>query len=394
MSRTVWNFRSLYFAFGVTTGVFFPYLSILLGSDGVPSDTIGILISAGILASMIAQPLWGLIGDRYHSARLIILVTFLGPAIICVFFDSRSIVLLAVVTSLLFITKVPQSSVANAYTLNATEGLTSAFGRIRFFQSFGFGIGGYLAGLYLTRFPVSNLWLLFAGLSVASLFLLGRLPRMTVSPDSPTPLTGAKAKLTALFRQNGGRFALFLLGAFLLNQTLAAFNTYLVIVFRGYGGSMGDFGWAIILASLGNVVSMIIAERLSDRFGTRTVLLVAALLYALRWVLQYFITDPTLIIFLQILHGSFGLFFIPAVRYVDRMSAPEVKVTSQAVFTTVSGAFGLSGIVGNSLEGYLLKLGGPQLMYGVSALSAVAGALCFGYILLTSRRRSRSEAVV
>lgn len=392
MARTVWKFRSLYFAFGVTSGVFFPYIPVLLRSDGVSSDMVGLLISFGIFASMIAQPLWGVIGDKYHSARLIILMTFLGPALVCVLFNIHSIALLAFVTAIVFITKVPQGSVANAYTLSATEGLTAGFGRIRFVQSIGYGIGGYFTGLYLTRFPLSELWLLLAGLSLLSLLLLTRLPRMSVTSDSSSRLTGAKEKLTALFKKNSGRFALFLLGAFLINQTLAAFNTYLVIVFRDYGGSMGNFGWAIMLASLGNVLSMLVAERLSERFGTRRILLAAALMYVLRWVLQYFITNPTWLIFLQILHGSFGLFFIPAVRYVDRMSAPEVRVTSQAVFGTVSGAFGLSGIVGNILEGYLFKLGGPHLMYGMSALSAVAGAICFGFIRVTSRAPSRSQA--
>lgn len=392
MARTVWKFRSLYFAFGVSTGVFFPYISVLLTSDGVSSETVGLLVSIGILASMVAQPVWGLIGDKYHSARLILLVAFVAPAFFGAFFDSRSVVLLGLVTALLFITKVPQTSVANAYTLSAIEGLASAFGRIRLFQSFGFGIGGYLTGLYLSRLPLSSLWVLYAGLCAVSALLLLGMPRMRVDSADERRVGGALDKLTALFRHNGGRFALFLLGAFLINQTLPAFNTYLVIVFRDYGGSISNLGWAIVLASAGNVVSMIFAERLSDRIGTRSVLLLAALIYTLRWVLQYFIVSPTWIILVQLLHGSFGLFFVPAVRYVDGLSAPEVRVTSQAVFGTVGGALGLSGIVGNALEGFLLKSGGPQLMYGVSALGAFAGALCFAYIRFTTPARAHSEA--
>ncbi|QQE77868.1 MFS transporter [Alicyclobacillus sp. SO9] len=388
----IWRLRNLYFFIGISIGVFLPYISILLKHDGVSNTTLGLLMSMGILAAMIAQPLWGWLSDKFGIARFILVVVFLVPASFAMFFNAHVLFLLALINVLYFTIKSPQFSVVNAYTLSITADMGSVYGKIRYYQSVGFGIGGYIAGLYLGHFSVSSLWILFSLLSVIGAFTLIGLPPMPKVEHHPHEKENFVQNLKVLLVGKQNYFLLFLLGAFFMNQTLASFNTYFVVVFHDYGGAMDHIGWGFIIASVGNIFSMILAERLTNRFGTVRILILASLLYALRWFLQIFITSPDWVLVLQILHGSFGLFFIPAVHYVANNAPVKVRATAQAIFGMVAGGMGLSTIVGNSLDGYLLQFGGPSAMYSVSAVSAVLATACFFYILFHQRRARIRES--
>lgn len=120
------------------------------------------------------------------------------------------------------------------------------------------------------------------------------------------------------------------------------------------------------------------ADKLIRRFGRHRVLMFAGSLYMLRWVLQAFITAPGWVIATQVLHGSFGLFYVSSVDYVAETMSPRIRATAQSVFGMV--ASGVSGIVGNILNGVLLDAGGPRLMYAVCGVSAFAGIIMYGLL--------------
>lgn len=349
-----------------------PYLGALLESDGFSSADVGILTSLGIMASILTQPLWGMIADRHGWTRVILAVNFMVPSILAILSHTMAWFLVGMVSIGFFVFKNPQAPIMDAYAVSVTKETGGSYGTIRFFQSVGFGIGGYLAGMFLTHYVVTDLWIPFMFLSA-----LGILVVFTLPPRKPAVRLGAKSSehLKALLQPH---FLIFLTACFLVNQTLSVFNVYYVIVYRQLGGSASTVGLGIVVAAVANVPSMWAADKLIRRFGRHRVLMFAGSLYMLRWVLQAFITAPGWVIATQVLHGSFGLFYVSSVDYVAETMSPRIRATAQSVFGMV--ASGVSGIVGNILNGVLLDAGGPRLMYAVCGVSAFAGIIMYGLL--------------
>lgn len=345
-------------------------------------------MSAGMLVAMFVQPLWGMVADRFGGVRTILAVMFVAPVFFLALFNSRIVLVLFIVNMLYFFVKSPQSSISDAYTLRATAKLGPVYGKIRYFQSIGFGIGGYMTGYFLGKFVVTDLWLLAAGVSLIGAVVVIWLPQ---AERSERPLVKGEMlqNVKRLISWKNKQFLIFLLGAFLLNQTLAAFNTYLVIAYSDFGGHMKDIGWAFLIASVANIPSMIFARHLTAKFGIVPTLMLASLLYLTRWVVQWFVADPLWVILTQVLHGSFGLFYVPAVHYVVEKSSDQIRATAQTIFGMIAG--GLAGIVGNVLNGFLIQSGGPTLMYAICALSSLMALLCFTYVALKDRHKVHAE---
>lgn len=345
-------------------------------------------MAAGMLVGMTLQPMWGMIADKFGRIRLLLGLAFVTPVCFFFLFNSRIFFVLFIVNILYFLVRTPQSSVSDAYVLRATEKLGQVYGTIRYFQSIGFGVGGYIAGFYLGKYAVTNLWLLAASISLIGALVVGWLPK---SETEQRVLVRGELfhNVKMLVSWQNKNFLIFLLGAFFLNQTLAAFNTYLVIAYSDLGGQMKYVGWAFLIASAANIPSMHFARHLTAKFGIVETMIFSSLVYLFRWVILWFVTNPMWMIGIQVLHGSFGLFYVPAVHYVVENSPAQIRATAQTIFGMIAG--GLAGIVGNLLNGILIQSGGPSLMYAVCAGSVVLSLGCFGYLVVSTRRQSALE---
>ncbi len=381
---SLWTLRNLFLFTGLSGGIFSPYLSLLLAKDGLSSTSIGIVMAVGTLVTIIAQPFWGILVDKYQVVRLTLVLSTVVPGFLAAFYDSPTLWILLFATILSNVVMTPNVPVMNAYAVMAARESGSTFGWIRLFGSIGYAIAGYLGGMFVQHFSMQNLWFLFALFSLIGGVFAFRLPKATVG----VAVSGSiRAGVGELLRSR--RFLLFLAGTFLISQTLTAYTTYFVLAFQSIGGSVSESGIAFMLSSATNVPAMMLANRVSKRLGRGNTMLLSAIAYALRWAVQAAFPIPWVAIAVQALHGiSFGFFYIAAVEYVAESTRVDLQNTGQSLFNMASG--GIAGIVGNALNGYLLHVGGNAWMYGACAASAGLGAVClFGSGLTTSLRMNK-----
>lgn len=371
-------FQSVYFSLGLSFGVLNPFLSVIFAHDGLSTSTYGFVIAIGMAVATIAQPVWGIVADRTGNLRILLAMMCLIPIAFVKLLNAHSVLLLMVAMSSYLIFKSPQPSLTDAYTMAATEHLGAVYGKVRYFQSVGYGVGGYVAGYFMHGHSIDAMWWLYVGVAILAALSLLVLPDAGIQKISSTGAITAGAR--ELFLVNQKSFLYFLIGMFLIIGTLAAFNTYLPIVYTDLGGSMSSVGIAVLVGSVANIPSMLLANRLIVKIGTLPTILIGTALFFLRWVLQMVITDPTGIILVQVLHGSFGLVYVAAVHYVSINSPKAIRATAQSIFGTVAG--NVAGMVGNIADGVLLQVGGFKLMYGVSAAAVVIGWI---FILYVSR---------
>ncbi|THF78485.1 MFS transporter [Cohnella fermenti] len=368
---------------GLSGGMMGPYLTNLFVHQGIASSQVGIIMSAGKIASIVVQPLWGVLVDRYQQTRLVLMLSLAIPAVLAYFYNLQWFAAILVVYMVTTVFQATQAPISDSYAVRAAKEANTTYGKIRSFGSFGNAIGGYLAGMYLMFCSITALWVPFLLLSLLGLVSIGALPAATERK------AGSVAFGEGLRRLLGNRsFLFFLIGCFMINQTLTAFNSYFVLTFQMAGGSYGLSGIALLIASLTNVPAMLVGSALQKKWGIKNVLLLASAAYVLRWGIQWLFPIPEVIVAVQVLHGvSFGFFYVAAVEFVAGSSGKGMQATGQSLFNMVFSGFG--GIVGNLLNGYLLEVGGPDLMYLVCAISALAGTLI---LLFVKAGRSVKEA--
>ncbi|MFC6649492.1 MFS transporter [Paenibacillus rhizoplanae] len=384
-SEVLLKMRGLYLFTGLAGGSFNPYVTSLLVHQGMTSQRIGIMMAFGTLLAILFQPLWGILVDHYQRTRLVLMLTLIVPGTIVYFYNVKWLVVIVLVYSLYTIFQSTQTPIADAYAVNAASAAGTSFGTIRLFGSIGTALGGYFGGLYLNWMGVTELWIPFLLFNLLALLLVITIPVNVERRTHHVTFTSGIRQLL------GNRvFLLFLAGCFLVNQTLTAFNSFFVLTFQMAGGSFAWSGIALMIASITSVPAMLVAASVLKKYGYEKTLMLASVVYMLRWAIQWLIPVPGVMIGVQTLHGmSFGFFYIAAVEYVASITGKELQATGQSLFNMVF--VGLGGIAGNLLNGYLLDSGGPRLMYFSCTVSAALGALLLYKVSSISHKKQQSE---
>lgn len=386
--QTLLRIRSFYLLAGLAGGMFNPYLSSMLVGGGMGSAQVGLLMSIGTLISILIQPIWGVVVDRFQQMRLVLMLSVAVPGLLSVFYQSPYFLVLTIMYTISMVFTATQAPMSDSYALVIAQKANTTYGAIRFLGSLGTAAGSYLGGLYVSTYDVSLIWVPFLVFNLLAALLTFTLPRR--SDESRVLKQSLSAGIKTLLTNR--MFLFFLGGCLLVNQTLTAFNSYFVLSFTEAGGTLQLAGIGLFIASAANIPSMLIAARVIRRYGHEQMLLVAAFAYILRWGIQYLFPVPWVMVAVQLLHGlSFGFFYISAVEYVSRITAKHMQATGQSIFNMVF--VGLAGIAGNLLNGYLLQTGGAAAMNLSCVISAALGAILLFYVAFISRQPNHSTVV-
>lgn len=379
----LWPLRSFYLARSIAGGLFIPYLTLTLSKDGLSNGQIGTILAFGTLVAIVGQPLWGYVVDRFRVMRLTLLITALVPGLVAIGYDAKPFIVLMLVSALFNVFMAPQNPLSDSYAVASARKAGVSYGSIRIFGSMGWAMGSALGGMVLTRLDPSLIWLPFCLASLGAAGIVLTFPAETV--QNPVR-RGIFSELYPVLTNR--RFLVFLIGGLLVSQTIAGFNSFFVLTFRGIGGAMPWAGTALMLASLSNVPGMLLATRAIRYLGPRRTMVLAGFGYLLRWSVMLVWPSPDVWVAVQILHGfSFGFYYLAAVDYVSNSFSDELQATGQSIFAMVTGS--VATMTGTMLSGYLLDAGGPGLMYGISGLSAAGGLACFVYVAFPGRLRHR-----
>ncbi len=158
---------------------------------------------------------------------------------------------------------------------------------------------------------------------------------------------------------------------FLMQASHGAYYSFFSLYMEGFGYTTTVIGqlWALgVFAEIGVFLLMPV---LMPRFGAYNLLLLAAVLTTLRWLLTAIYADNLLVmIFSQTLHAaSFGLYHAVMIFLVHSLFTGGHQGRGQALYSSVS--FGAGGAAGSLVSGYLWTGLGPQSMYFVAAATSL-----------------------
>lgn len=356
------------FFFHSTTTLVISFLPVFYLERGISATHIGWLMAVGPLASLIAQPFWGFMSDKYKTIKRILLICLIGMIITSIlFFQMNSLLSFLIMGYLLFSFASPIGALGDSLTQKTANLTKRSFGSIRMWGSIGFAFTSVTSGWILTYIGVENLLFPLLFYAFAALFTL------RFMSDAKASTKPVNVKDAFHLAKSPGLF-FFLASIVFLSIAHRTNDSFMGIYIKEIGGNESIIGLAWFIGVITEAFVFATSGWWFRKYHELTFIMFAGIIYAIRFFLVSFITEPTQILWIQPLHGiTFGIFYSAALQYVSKIVPEQLQATGHLLLITVF--FGLSGIIGSLIGGAIIDLTNGQFLYKVISLCSIIGIL-------------------
>lgn len=348
------------------------YISLYYTHLGFGNAQLGIISAATAVATLLLQPLWGMLGDRAKSRRVLLAcLTFAAACTLPLAATGRSFILQIGAAFLFYGFFCALLPLSDAILLECGDG---HFGAYRLAGGASFAIVGALFGMASKHMGTRGaVWCATALLllTAASALCLPTAPGTGRTRNNPFALL-QDARLRTML--------LFLLP---LQMTMGYFYTFYAPWFQGLGGGDGMLGLGYLISAASEAPYLLLSGRIYHRFGAAKPMCAAALMMALRWLLLGFARSPLTALMSQILHGGgFIVLSVSMARWLGEHAPKELRASAQALLNMTN--FGIARISGNLLGGMVAQKLGRG---GAFIACATVCLLCAGVFILRIVRK-------
>ena len=390
-------------------GMWYPFLANYLTaarSDRGLAFTAGqagwILGFAGAFGALLAPVLVGRTADRYVNAEKALgILHCLAGALLILNASSTTFPMFLLVMLAFSVVYAPTQSLTNSLALSHLEDREHTYPRTRMWGTIGWIVTSALFTYVVLRASdrATNIGRIPQAMRMAgcmaiayAAFAFFALPSTPPSDAAPAPLLPLRA--LALLRHRS------VLTLTLVAIPVGAIHTayYLNIgpfLSDAVGIPLRMVGPTLAIAQLSEVGCLFILGPMLKRFGYTTVLAFGVSGQALRFAI-FALHPPAFVVCTALtLHGiAFACFFTTATLYIERMSPPEIRHSTQTVFGFVMFGLGpaLSGLYARLFDQMLVRTS-AGLMPNYTAIwwtqSAIA-VLCAVPVVLVFRTQTRN----
>jgi MFS family permease len=380
--------RILFLLGGAFIGTFMPFVAVILDSRGFDPAEIGLVAAGGSIAFAVSVPIWGHLADvRLGRAGALRLAAFASGVALIGFGLPWPLIVLTLMYLGYAATESAVGPLNDAVAVNALRRPEREYPAIRLLTSLAFATVAIACGFLYDRTGYWPSTLLFAILAFALAFAAGWVP------DRP------RADLHA-YGTRGGRGGAFrvafavqprmpgvLLAIMLAYLGIIGGFTFLSLRIVELGGSPSDVALSAGISALAEVPGMILAGRIANRLGIRTLFAGGALVYALCTASWAVLADPLAIVATRAVTGfAFAAIWIAAVLTIQRLLPDRLQGTGQGLYQTT--AFGVAAVVANLAGGLLIGSIGTTGFFAILSIVGLSAVLV-GWLVLPPRREVR-----
>lgn len=406
MARRIWRRASIHRVFFSLLGfnallymagaTFAPYISVYYRSQGISVSEIGILLAIGPLVTLVAQPSWGILGDK-TGRHLSVLRLVIGGSMLAVlsFYLADSFWLYALAAGLMTLFTCGIQPMGDTVVVKEAARRGYRFSSIRMGGTLGYSLTVVLAGGLLKLYPSASFGLT-SFLYLAMLLITFALPKPQGTQAQGTQAQGAEAprqklEIGRLFRNH--RVILIILFAFVFQLGLSFYGAFIgVFVTEELGYDNSVIGVMQCIAALSEAPVLLFIDKALRRFRTQTLLVAAGFIMVVRLLLPPLTFSIAGVAVAQALQGmSFMIMYYSTVMYLNEKLDPSLRGTGMSVLCVVQGGMAalLSNVVGGQL-GDRLGLRSSYLLY--AGLLLVFMLACCGWLILRKRGKRLPEA--
>lgn len=374
--------KAFYFLYYAAGAALMPFLALYYKQNGLSGPQIGVLSSIPSLMSFVGAPLWGGLADATRRHKTVLLVAIGGTLLTVLLLSATTTFFwLAPVVALYALCISPIMPLVDSSTVDLLGEHKDQYGKLRLWGALGWGIAAPLLGWLIERSGLRGAFFGYVILMGTGLVVAWRLPIGQASIRHKF-WSGLRLMVT------DWRWLVFSGAALVGGICSAMINSYLFLYLDSLGAGETLMGLALTFATFGELPVFFFSDRLLVRFGSRGVLLLSLLAYAVRTLGYSLIQVPWMALPVQLLNGmTFSAMWVAGITFADEMAPEGMEATAQGLFSGVM--FGLGGTVGALLGGVLYEGLGAALMYRYAGVGMLVGA---GLFALASRRLAGSKA--
>ncbi len=370
--RYPWRYGLYFCTYYLSTSVYLSFISVYFKSVGATTSQLSVLMAAIPMVSIFAQPLWGALGDRMGSKRLLLCLLSLGAmGVMLLFALSHSFYYLLIIVTLFSALFTAIQPLGDSIALEALMEGRRPFGPLRLLGCLTFSV----ASLFVGRFLEGRMqWVVY----LTSLFLALVAASTWVLPKTPGHSRDQREKQSFWSLLKDDELRNLLIFVTLLQATMGYFYSFFAVHFTSLpGGTSELLGWCYLISSLAEVPFLLFADRLFDRFGAGKLLCGSACVLAARWLVLGLTDNWHVVMASQVLHGGgFIVLTVSMSKYIS-LRVPEALRSRGQMLLAVVG-FGIARVVGSLGGGLLANAVGMQQGFFVPCGVALAALAVFG----------------
>lgn len=350
------------------------YVSLYYTGLGFHSAQLGVISAATAAATLLAQPVWGMLGDRARSRRRLLGALCLAAAAsLPLALAGRGFGWQLFSAALFYGFFCAILPLGDAILLEAGGG----FGAYRLAGGLSFALASFAFGALRGRLAPGGVLWAAAGMLAATFFAVRLLP------DSPGR-QGEKRKF-ALSLLRDRQLTAMLLFTLPLQMTMGVFHTFNAPHFKALGGADWMLGLGYLLSAASEIPYLLLSETIYRRFGAARPMCAAALVLAVRWAVLGSADGAWAAMLTQLLHGGgFIVVTVSMAYWIRDHVPPEMKAGGQALLNMFT--FGLARVAGNLLGGLLARRMGEGAAFLACAGLCMAALVIFAPRAFAKRR--------
>jgi PPP family 3-phenylpropionic acid transporter len=382
-SMQLYYFFVIYALLYIGNGIYNPFIPVYLNSIGLSSTAIGSLMALGPFVAIIAQPLWGMAGDRARSKNSVLKILLAGSAAAVAFYPlSINIYYLFAVIMIFTFFQTSVFPISDAITLEYLDTSGGKFGHIRLAGTIGYAFAAVAAGI-LVKKNVNNMFILYFLVLALTFLIIFRLPAVKGHQSE-----GRKISVWKLFQNR----ELVILMAFtmIVQITLGFYYSFFPIYCKQMGGDDVLIGWVMFISAISEIPFLLFADKILSMLGTKNTLVISAGAAGIRWLLMFLIKNPYLVLPLSLMHGmNFVVLTFSMATYINKEVPKELRASGQTMNGLIG--LGLSRIIGSMGGGFLSDLVGTRQVFLYVAILDFIAVAVFGSIFFLYGIRGKQQ---
>lgn len=369
--------------FYIAIASYLPFLSYWYSQQGLSNRQIGFLYSLGPLIGLVAQPVWGLLSDRFGIGKKLLMSSLLLAPLVAFGYllaGEKFYIYIIVSTLYIFLFSAVNPN-TEQLTISHAKTHGQSYGSIRVLGSISFAIAVTPLGIMYNKFGTNTMFvvhMIMMALSFVAMLIV-----------KPADSSNSKPKaMAAGFRELlGNRYMiLFLVCTFLLGIANNFFGVFFPLLVGKLGGEVAkNIGMLYTVSAISELPFMILSGYLLKRFGYFHILAVCALAASLRWFIISMEPSFGMLLASQMLNGiTFGLYIAACINFIYEMTPDSLKTTGQTMFALIS--VNVSTLLASNGGGWIVDRFNFKTLYSIGSLLALVAALMFWYMSLMHRR--------
>lgn len=354
--RKNWTF-TFYFVFFAGVAAFGPYRVLYYQSLDFTGAQIGLLVGIAPLITVISLPLMTGFADRTNRHKLILslsLLTLIASVIAYPLVVSFiPLLVLSIILTIAFSATMPLAASAIMFMLGEQKDI---YGRIRLGGTIGFAITSTIIGTLVE----SNGLRVGFWIAAVIFFLALLVSQKMVHGETKSKQPAEKGR--ALDVLKNPHFLLFLLLGLSGGISFTTINTYLFPYMKELGAGESMMGLALTFGTLVEIPVLFFVSNFIKRFNAYALVIFSILMTGLRFFLLALVSDPTLVLGVQLLNGfNHPLLTVAGAIYADEQAPQGYRATAQGLFNVAIS--GVGAAIGGFLGGLLFDAIGAKGMY-------------------------------